>query len=267
MSLAINRDEMNEFLFAGTGTPSQLTVDYRASYFKDEWLTAYASYEPDQANTLLDQMGLKKDSDGWRLRSDGDELIITLPVTQGSAAAGELIKDYWEAVGVQVKLDSIDGQLYNQRMNANELDVVGGEGNRLMEMRAYNIQNTPFNLAGDISFAIEWNNWFNHQNWVTAGSQGEEPEPGVEPPQYVKDYIALVSRWQSAGTEAEYERLAQQVFDFHAENTWLIGTVARPLWPVIVKNRVQNVPEEKLPFSDDTSWWLAAKPIQWFVEE
>jgi peptide/nickel transport system substrate-binding protein len=58
LSLAINRDEVNEVLYFGNGTPRQMTVIPDSRHFKDEYATAWADYDPDQANAFLDELGL-----------------------------------------------------------------------------------------------------------------------------------------------------------------------------------------------------------------
>ena len=61
LSLAINRGEINQLLFLGLGVPRQATVLPESRYFEEEFATAYAQYDPQRANQLLDEMGLKWD--------------------------------------------------------------------------------------------------------------------------------------------------------------------------------------------------------------
>ena len=63
------RLQMNETLYSGMGVPRQITVNPDVSYYKPEWGEEhpYARYDPDQANQLLDEMGLtERDRDGFR---------------------------------------------------------------------------------------------------------------------------------------------------------------------------------------------------------
>ena len=54
LSVAIDRDEINEVLYAGVAVPQQWSVTSMASIYEEEWGTAYAQYDPDLANELLD---------------------------------------------------------------------------------------------------------------------------------------------------------------------------------------------------------------------
>ena len=103
--------------------------------------------------------------------------------------------------------------------------------------------------------------------WLKSGrTDGEPGRKGEEPPQYVKDFLELKDAWYKAQSDEEYVEYGQKVFDFYAENLWLIGTVARSLRPIIVTNTLNNIPEV-LPFGDDTSFWRLAKPEQWFFSK
>jgi len=109
MSLAMNRDEINEIVYLGQGRPMQaLPADFSTTTFVEEkYLTQFTEYDPDGANALLDEMGLtERDSDGFRLRFDGEPLVILLHYAPqgGPAQVHELMKGYWEAVGVRTDL-------------------------------------------------------------------------------------------------------------------------------------------------------------------
>ncbi|MQY58605.1 MAG: ABC transporter substrate-binding protein, partial [Clostridia bacterium] len=75
MSLAINRDEVNETLFLGLGTPEQ-ALPQNVPYVTEEDKKFMTEYDPARANKLLDEMGLEKGADGIRMRSDGKPLTI-----------------------------------------------------------------------------------------------------------------------------------------------------------------------------------------------
>ena len=90
-----------------------------ASAYKEEFAKAYIEYDPDLANQLLDEMGLdKRDSEGFRLRPDGRRLSITIDYTESDTPKTptlELVKEYWEAVGVQTQLNYMTNTLVAER--------------------------------------------------------------------------------------------------------------------------------------------------------
>ena len=81
MSLAINRQEINDIVYFGYGVPRQLTVVSASRYFEPEFATAWAEFDPARANAMFDEMGLvDRDGDGRRERFDGKPLANHLGV-------------------------------------------------------------------------------------------------------------------------------------------------------------------------------------------
>lgn len=272
MSLAINREEINQFVFQGMGTPTQVTVDPNTSYFKPEWAAAYSEFDPAESKRLLDSIGLKKGRDGYYTFPDGSPLVVQLHVPSGSETGSvgfdevnELVSEYWKEVGINTDYRVISRDLSGIRTTASEHDVTAWHADRMQELRAYLPKLTLFELTGNaVRYANDWGAWHRYQEWLNSGMKGAEPgSQGVEPPQYVQEFLELKDSWYKAQSDEEYERIAQEVFDFYAENVWLIGTVARSLRPIIVTNRLRNMPEV-LPYGDDNSFWRLAKPEQWY---
>ena len=58
MSLALNREEVNDIGYYGQGVPRQLTVVESSRYFEPEFASAHAEHDPERAMALLDEMGL-----------------------------------------------------------------------------------------------------------------------------------------------------------------------------------------------------------------
>ena len=273
MSLGINRDEINQFVYQGFGTPGQVTVDPGCSYFQGEWMTSHAEYDPEQAKQLLDKIGLKRGADGFLRLPNGEQFVIDLSVPSGSETGtlgmdnvNELVAQYWNDLGVKTNFKMISRDLYFTRTGAGEHDVCAWHADRMKELRVYLPGLSSYELSGNLKFATEWASWHNYQQWLAGGEEGYEPaSQGWEPPPAIKGYLKLNDSWYRAQTEEEYQRIAKEIFNFHAENLWLIGTVARALQPVIIQNKLRNVPE-KLPFSDGTSFWRIARPDQWFFK-
>ncbi len=60
LSLGIDRAQINQVLFAGLAQEGQSTVLPGSPLFRDELGSAYAEFDLDKANALLDEMGLKR---------------------------------------------------------------------------------------------------------------------------------------------------------------------------------------------------------------
>jgi len=261
MSLAIDRDEINEVLYYGRSVPRQATVIPSTSFYKEEWARAYAQYDPETANALLDEMGLKWDKDHkWRLRPDGTILAVTIeyhPIIGVITSSCELVKEYWQAVGMKVDLKMISWDLYEVHGHANELDVGVWLQDSNTEDYLYASNGGMFSPADtmELHYCTEWSTWFN-----TDGEKGEEP------PEEVKELHQWWKDWQVAVNKEEYIRLAQKIFDFHAKNVWMVGTVGMSKAPVIAKSNLRNVPEWSY-WGCATEFYNPSQPCQWFFKK
>jgi len=262
MSLAINREEINNILFFGRGTPRQPIMSPSASFYEDWMGNYYIEYDPERANELLDEMGLKWDKEHrYRLRPDGKVLAITIEFNQAREVIGkilELIKGYWEKVGVKVALKGEQASFYQQRLRANECDmgVWAWGGATELESRLnpgirlippWHYPSTP--LSG-----IEWRRWYD-----TGGEKGEEP------PEEIKELFKAFEDWQASlyGTE-EYLKAGRKILTINAKGLYAIGTVGLVPKPCIIKNSLRNFPRE---LNCTQNWWRPYCMDQWFLEE
>jgi len=263
MSLALNRDEINDTLCFGLCEPEQgVPIHPSGTFVEPEWYTRDIEYDPDRANAILDEIGLdQRDSDGFRLRSDGKTLTIYMNylIQAGDPALHELAKEYWEDVGVKVELKEVSSEAYRTMASSNEHDIALFNSGTVLEPLAYA---NPYRLRppfGDR--ALEplcggpWYEW-----WNTDGEAGEEP-----PDQDIKDLFDMVDEWTTTipGTD-EYLKLGKEIVQVHLDHFWLIGTITASPGVTIVHNRLHNVPEYKIQGWDIYRTY-PVRPDQWFI--
>lgn len=119
LSMAIDRDNINESVWLGMGTPQQGTITQESPHFASpdgqqlfaEWQQAYAAYDPDKAMQLLDEVGLtNKDGDGFRLGQNGEPLEVTLDITSGggirqvNSDTAQIVRTDWGTVGIKANV-------------------------------------------------------------------------------------------------------------------------------------------------------------------
>jgi peptide/nickel transport system substrate-binding protein len=264
MSLALNREEIVELVFLGQAEPMQATPadPNTVDFVTEEHKTAFIEYDPDGANALLDEMGLTdQDGDGFRDRFDGSNLTLDLQfATQGGPAAiHELVKDYWEAVGIAVRVKEVTSDEYRDRGNTNNADVLtwhydstGG---------AYIVIGTemllpPFGEPFNPGIAYLWEEWMN-----TEGASG------IEPPEDVKQLYDLVGEWLTFPLGSpENSELGEQIVDIHVNNLWKIGTAGNLKAPIIHTNRLGNFGPYTI-MSYDYYRAYPMIPAQWYLSE
>ena len=257
MSLAIDREEINKVLFFGLAVPRQAAMDPENSFYKEEWATRYAEYDPDTANRLLDEMGLQRGDDGFRLRPDGEVLTaqIVIPLEWPShVAISELVAEYWGDVGVKVDPRSYSIDLVVERLTTNDYDVSVWFLRRTNASKGY-LPSNKF-TSNDGWYATQWWAWHN-----SGGEQGEEP------PDEFQDFFNLADQWYITADKAERDRIATQLFDFASEQVLLIGTVGYAPVPIIVSNHLGNFPRDVRFAGDDVHSLRDVKPDQWYIKQ
>ncbi len=88
LSIAINRDEIKELVFLGLGEARQGVPAPWHPYFPGkEWATKHTEFNRDEANKMLDALGLtKRDAQGIRLMANGKPATIELSVVPAFGA-------------------------------------------------------------------------------------------------------------------------------------------------------------------------------------
>ncbi len=260
LSMAINRDEMNEIIYFGRGTPRQVTVIPESDYFEPEFATAWARYDVDAANALLDEIGLVDiDGDGMRELPDGERLTLTVEYVDTETpkqVSMELVTSYWNAVGIDARQRLIDRELQYSRAIAGELEMTVWHADRTTDI-LFPINPdfwAPRKLAASLAMWSEWSRWY-----LTGGNLGEEPPPDIRRLQLWADELA---------TTMDPERrvqLGKQILAANAENVWTIGTVGLAPQPVVTSNRLRNVVESGL-WGWDTRYTMAYHPATWYLD-
>lgn len=240
MSVAIDRDELNEVAFFGQGTPLQHTGFSPAPDFVDPELATLATeFDPDQAKALLDGIGMvDTNGDGFRELPNGDQLVLNLQFsTQGiSSDIVEFVGQNWADVGIQTTVKEVTDDEYRVAQSANELDV-------LIWQRGGPV---AIHLGTSSAWVPPFADYFGHRNgmlWAEYLETGGAS--GIEPPAYVMSMIDDIAAFQQAspGSDGAAEigaRMARTM----TENLMFIGTVLAPL-PIYVSNRLSNVTEFK----------------------
>jgi len=264
-SLAINREEISKTVFFGKVRPWTAPVTSSWTGFEDWMGTYFAEYDPQRANQLLDEMGLKWDKDHeYRLRPDGKTLSITGEYALQwlgtyPAKVTELIKEYWKKIGIKLTVKQVGEDLIGSRLQANEHDLcfwnADGCGEISPGRTNYPIRlMPPWHWVGLDMGGPEWRRWYD-----TKGKAGEEP------PEEIKRIFNLVDEWLATprGTE-KYVKLTKELITLNVKGLYLIGTVEACPYPVIRKDGLRNAHREKGRFIPGFGAYMIG---QWFFEK
>jgi len=258
MSLAINRDEVNETLFLGLGTPEQ-ALPQNVPYVTEEDKKFMTEYDPERANKLLDEMGLKKGPDGIRMRSDGKPLTILWEYTLQYVWSPEfpaLISEYWQDVGVNVLLKEINTQLSRDKQKSNTLDITSEW------MAPYE----PSMISSPQLFVVPYASFWPIMGTPWMDWKTSDGKSGEEPPSWVKRLWEIADEFKTVVPSSErYMELGKEMIAINRDNLVVIGTLGEIPLITVVSNRMGNVPEWKV----NTTYYGYAYPYradQWYIK-
>ena len=240
LSLAIDREEINQVVYFGLVAASANTVLPESPLFREDYQQAWSEFDLDTANALLDEIGLtERDTDGLRLMSDGRALEIVIQSAGESTEQSdilELIHDTWLQLGIKIHTKPSQREVFRERVYSGEamMAVWHGYDNGLPTA-----DTPPDEFAPMHQDQLQWPVWGQH--YETSGLTGESPD--LAPAQRL---LELAEAWRLAGSPAEKEDAWHEILKIHAEQVYSIGTVSGVPQPVVVSNRLHNVPSEAL---------------------
>ena len=261
MSIALNRDEINEVGFLGQGIPKQYVgFSPSPSFLDPKWESYMIQYDPEAANSLLDAIGMKDiDGDGMRELPNGEQLILNMQfATQGVAGeVVELIGQQWSEVGIQSTVKEVTPDEYRSSQSSNNLDV--GSWRKSQPMAIV--------LGNNELWVPPFENYFGHRTGMLwAEYVDSKGASGVKPPAYVTQLIDDINAFQStmAGT-AESDELGARMVENMVGNLLFIGLVQAPA-PVYHRNALKNFPFFKT-HSYEYYRTYPYRGTQWYFDE
>ena len=263
LSLAIDRQEINLIAYFGLALEGNNTVLPGSPMFREDYQDRWANFDLGKANQLLDQLGLtSRDSRGIRLLSDGrpmDIIVESAGEDTEQTDVLELVHDTWLKIGVKLYSRPSQREVFRNRIFAGEtlMSIWSGYENGLP-----NPDTVPDEFAPTSQQQLQWPKW--GQYYQTKGRIGEDPSlPAAH------KLLELNQRWVEAPDRKVREEIWHQILQINADNVFTIGLVRGVLQPVVVNNRLMNVPEKGIynwdpgahfgVYKPDTFWFAAAE--------
>lgn len=264
LSLAIDREEMNETIYSGMGVPRAMTINSDVSFYRSEWGEdhPYARYDPAAANRLLDDMGLtEKDRDGFRTLSDGKTINLSIVFYEGwlESEGWELTKEYWGDVGLKTTLRAVESGLFWGLSCSPEFVIASRRGTNSTEVSSDRGRGGIASPLQCPSWSPAWREFLQAKYNIDTGSKTLADYeggrmPGEEPPApMMKLWDGIMKAANSEFGSRDYADAYQDVFDVFAEQLYVIGTVGLVPDLVLSKRNVGNTSAE----------WIASIGGKW----
>lgn len=215
LNMAINRKEIIDAVYFGMGELPKLVP---------------SEFNKEQAMKLLDEMGMKKGADGFRVGPDGKVFevpILSAKIAPDMVPVNELVLQMWTDIGLKVTMKTVDPTLWGQRIAANEAQVVD----------IWNVE--PMWRSGGWTDFITDNNqaplW---AIWNTSkGTKGEEPPAAVKRLMELGQLINTVY----PGTPEDL-KYYDEMYKIHYDNVYQMPIAEKVKQPLIINSKIGNVP-------------------------
>lgn len=239
LSLAIDRNQLNETFWLGTAVPGSPAPAESLPYFPGPgWREKWSTYDPKQANALLDKIGLvKKDAQGFRVRTDnGERLRLQVIAVQAFLPwpkIAEMVADQWAKVGIQADVRDTERNLAFTRTRNNEHHIMvwnngGTELLYLFPRHAIPVDPT------EAFMGPEYAKWY-----ASNGAQGTKPDD--------PHLLRIFDLFRAAASQKAPERIetAKEIWRILIDQQYGIGTVGQSaalMGVRLVKNNLGNIP-------------------------
>ncbi len=277
LSHALDREKVQKTIYFGTGTLSTGTfspkaVEYhnseRGQELYEQWRDLAVTFDLEKAGSLLDEIGVvDADGDGWRDLPDGSPLELRLDFNAGTGAsyvaANEILREGWEAVGLQTSFNPQPGEELTAMGTAAEFDIqlygeLGDGPNHLV----YPAWLVPIEST---RWSPLYGAWYAVEGTDTEGTELElDPRdrtpPREEPP--ADDPVArLQELYKLAKSEPDDDKRLELTLDMiqiHVdEGPFFFGALSNTPTIVAFQNNVGNVPtREQLGTGGFTNPWI-----------
>ncbi|MEM8625071.1 MAG: ABC transporter substrate-binding protein [Pseudomonadota bacterium] len=240
LSLAISRKAINKVLYFGLASERATAALEESPFFDEEQATAWTQFDLDQANALLDEMGLTdRNGAGYRLLPDGRPMEIVIETAgerREEEDALQIVAATWERIGIRLLVKPLDRDILRTRAYAGRSMMVSWWG---WNNGVPTADSAPDEVAPVMQAAYCWPKW--GQYYQTKGAAGEPPNL----PEAVR-LLELYEMWSTAADKATRAEAWREMLAIHADQVYSIGTVSRAPVPVVSNTALRNVPKTGL---------------------
>ena len=238
LSMAIDRQRINEVVFLGLGTVKQNTyIKGHPFYPGEDYELKYTAQDIAGANALLDSIGLKDtDGNGNRNRTDGKgdlviEFVYIAEYFLDYESIAQLAQEDFAKIGVKTFLKAEDVALFSERRgdSAHQLVVDGGD------------QRDPISMRAGRSSWWAYGQWYSN-NKTVSGIGDPAADPTGDPT------LARVVELTDMGQQLRYADRADvyiELQQLNIDNQWFIGIAGDTAafnGIIVMKNNLKNVP-------------------------
>ena len=237
LSLATNREEINEVVYFGLGLPQNNSLLPGSPIYDQKSAYAYAEFDIENANALLDEIGLKLGPGGIRLLPDGRKAEIIIETAGESTEETDvlqLIHDSWLRAGIKVYTKPLQREVLRNRVFSGQTQMAIWSG---LQNGLASPEMSPAELAPTSQQQLQWPMW--GQYLETKGAAGQAVDLSAAELQ-LERYFA----WRVAASFEAKKKIWSDMVRTYNDQVFTIGLISGALQPIVANARLRNLPAE-----------------------
>ncbi len=261
LSLAIDRQEINQVIYQGLAVTGNNGLLPGSPLYDADQRAAWASFDPDQAEALLTEIGLRaRDAEGRRLLNDGRPMQLVVATGETDPAEADVLQviaSHWRALGIELLVRPAGRMLFRSRATSGEsiASVFYGIANGVADADM-----SPAEWAPTSRGHLSWPLWGWH--FETGGRSGEAPDV-VE----ARKLLTLYRQWRATSEPAVREAAWREILALHADQLFTIGLTGSVPQPIVANAKLRNLPDRAVWAWAPTAYFGAYRPDSfWFAE-
>ncbi|MBI3959705.1 MAG: hypothetical protein HY328_12925 [Chloroflexi bacterium] len=284
LSIGFDRQRVIDVVWGGIGDVKNTTISPQSWHFTgdegkaayDAWASSFVNQDVDAANAMLDELGMAKGADGFRALPSGTPFELVIDVTNWGGSlkvqvdsATEMQKQWGENLGINVRINNIDGQPdVDTRTNEGYYMLRGAH---ISEIDILTYPDWMFPIVNRYFMPLE-GRWFakGGSTCTEAASEGNAYPCGIEPEESssAKMLQDLYVKARNTATVEERHAVVRQAVDVFVEHgPFVIGVAGDQAMPIVVKDYMRNI----LDFGV-VGPWAPATPgnqivAQWWMDQ
>lgn len=261
LSLATDRDLLNELVYFGEATVSNNTVLADSPLFKEAYRSKWTEFNKKEANRLLDELGLtKRGSERVRLLPDGRPMEIIVETSGEDPQQTdilELMKESWKQVGIKLFIKASQRDVFRKRVFGGQAQVAVWFG---IQSGMATPATDPRELAPTTQYSYQWPSWGLHHE-----SNGKLGTPPTLPE--AKRLLELHKQWTGAIDDDTRAKIWHEMLAINADQVFTIGLLASIPQPVVVRKALKNVPENGVYHWDPGAYFGVYHPDGFWYDD
>ena len=168
----------------------------------------------------------------------------------------ELIGEHWGALGIKLHTKPSQREVFRERVFSGEAMMAMFNG---IDNGSADRGHEPREFAPTDQTQYQWPKWGQH--FETNQKAGEPPEL-----EEAGKLLDLYFQWTRAESREDREEIWHQILSIYSDEVFSIGLLCGVPQPVVVNNRLQNVPEQGIYAWAPTSFFGIYRPDTFWLK-